>query len=158
MGAQRTRLIWALAVVGVAAVVAGPLAVGHGRAEAVQRWGVQQCRQALATPGRSDEIELPLAYRGTPTSCALRRTEGHLFGRFTGTGYYVVRTDRGLFVSRLDYTTPGLRFAPGRTTELRPDEVPDGVLSAAEARAYATGVAARGGVTDHPWSWGQLDG
>jgi hypothetical protein len=117
-----------------------------------------ECRKALAFPGRPEEIRLPLGYYGTPSSCALRRTEGHLFGSFTGSGYYVITTDLGLFVSRVDYANPGVRFGLGQTVEVAPDDVSGSVLSASEGSRYRADVAVRGRVRVRPWRWGGYDG
>jgi hypothetical protein len=92
------------------------------------------------------------------SSCELRRAEGHLAGAFKGSGYYVVTTDQGLFVSRVDYADPGVRFAAGQTVEIAPDDAPPGILSTSEKFRYQTDAARRGGVDAQPWRWGGYDG
>jgi hypothetical protein len=159
---SRRALIGVLAAVtavGVLGVMAaGVLLASRSGASAVGRWAPEECRQALASRQQPGQRQGPLGYYGVASSCELRRAEGHLIGAFKGSGYYVVTSDRGLFVSRVDYADPGVRFARGQTVEIAPDDVPAGILSISEMSRYQDDAARRGGVDTRPWRWGGYDG
>jgi len=70
----------------------------------------------------------------------------------------VLRTDRGLVVERVSCSDLQLgRFATLTHTELRPDDVPSGVLTDAETRQHQKDANARG-TTARPYTTGGYDG
>ena len=78
--------------------------------------------------------------------------------RGLSTAIAVLRTDRGLVVERVSSSDLDLeRFASLTHTELGPDDVPSGVLSAAERRQHRVEYRARGAVA-RSYTTGGYDG
>lgn len=141
--------VWIAAV--VAAVVTIPLLLLRQRASEVRAWADTECQDAMENAASATLGVRPIwGFLGEPISCEMRRAEGHLFGDFSGSGYYVITTDEGLFVTRIDYATPGRRGGLVRTVPLDPADLPDGLLTTAETTRYRHDYAGRDEMAKQP--------
>jgi hypothetical protein len=78
--------------------------------------------------------------------------------RDRGSAIAVLRTQRGLVVERVSSSDLDLeRFVSLSHTELRPEDVPEGVLTAAELSQHRADYGARGALAA-PYTTGGIDG
>ncbi|GIG56741.1 hypothetical protein Lfu02_11130 [Longispora fulva] len=124
------------------------MAVDRARAADVRAHAADDCRGVVGHDVTGPaEVQWPFGYTGVASACGQRRAEGHLLGAYPGSGYYVVTSPDGLFVTRVDFGGPDPgRHTRNRAVRLAPDAVPGGVLTAEEVTRYRADVARRGGL------------